>query len=170
MKPIEAAWLAGLFEGEGCFEIARNGGTRITIRMTDRDVIDRVNILFPCTGIGIVRPRRAAGGYYKDQYAWRINDPDKVREFIGLVLPWLGERRSARAAEVLGHLDTRPGIGGRNRNKTHCAEGHEYTPENTYLRPGTTHRHCRKCRDTWSRDYAARKASRQAAASASASS
>lgn len=29
--------------------------------------------------------------------------------------------------------------------KTHCAKGHEYTPENTYIRPGTSHRYCRKC-------------------------
>jgi len=29
--------------------------------------------------------------------------------------------------------------------KTHCPHGHEYTPENTYVRPGTVHRHCRTC-------------------------
>lgn len=30
--------------------------------------------------------------------------------------------------------------------KTHCPAGHEYTDENTYIRPGTTHRTCRTCR------------------------
>lgn len=161
MGITDTAWLAGLFEGEGSFEIARNGGTRITIRMTDRDIIDRVDALFPCPGIGIVRPRHPGGGYYKTQYAWRINDPEKVREFIAAVLPWLGERRSARAAEVLAHLDTRPGTGGFQRNKTHCAEGHEYTPENTYLRPGTTHRHCRTCRARWDAEAVARRKAKE---------
>ena len=141
------AWLAGLFEGEGNFSIARNGGTRITVRMTDLDVIERVNTLFPCTNIQVVKPRGA-----KVQYAWRISDPEKVRTFIELILPWLGERRTEKAHEVLHHLDTRPGTGGPNREKTHCAQGHEYTPENTYIRPGTTHRHCRTCRRTWSRE------------------
>jgi hypothetical protein len=29
---------------------------------------------------------------------------------------------------------------------THCAKGHAFTPENTYIRPGfPTHRHCRAC-------------------------
>ncbi len=39
--------------------------------------------------------------------------------------------------------------------KTHCPVGHEYDEENTYVRPGTTHRKCRKCsreRDVARRD------------------
>lgn len=33
-----------------------------------------------------------------------------------------------------------------NARKTHCARGHEYTPDNIYTTPGTIHRGCRKCR------------------------
>lgn len=29
--------------------------------------------------------------------------------------------------------------------ETHCVNGHEYTAENTYVRPGTTHRTCKTC-------------------------
>lgn len=29
--------------------------------------------------------------------------------------------------------------------KTHCPQNHPYDGENTYVRPGTTHRYCRKC-------------------------
>jgi hypothetical protein len=36
--------------------------------------------------------------------------------------------------------------GGVNRLKTHCPYGHEYTPENTYVRPGTKSRECITCR------------------------
>lgn len=35
--------------------------------------------------------------------------------------------------------------GHRNGRKTHCARGHEYTEENTYVTPGG-HRQCRTCR------------------------
>jgi hypothetical protein len=28
---------------------------------------------------------------------------------------------------------------------THCVNGHEYTPENTYIRPASGHRDCRAC-------------------------
>lgn len=49
---------------------------------------------------------------------------------------------------------------------THCPSGHEYTDENTYVRPGTTHRRCRTCmseRDVERRDRknAARRAARR---------
>lgn len=34
--------------------------------------------------------------------------------------------------------------------KTHCPRGHEYTPENTYYRPGhPTGRYCRACNRYW---------------------
>jgi hypothetical protein len=32
--------------------------------------------------------------------------------------------------------------------KTHCPQGHEYTPENTYITPKRGWRQCRKCRYT----------------------
>lgn len=31
------------------------------------------------------------------------------------------------------------------KHKTHCINGHEFTPENTYRRPDTGHRMCRAC-------------------------
>jgi hypothetical protein len=33
----------------------------------------------------------------------------------------------------------------RNAVKTHCPQGHAYTPENVYIRPGTHQRGCRTC-------------------------
>lgn len=32
------------------------------------------------------------------------------------------------------------------RAKTHCIRGHEFTPENTYVRPGGIKRECRACK------------------------
>jgi hypothetical protein len=154
---VDTAWLAGLFEGEGCIEITKNGGTRLTIRMTDRDIIDRVDAFFPCSKIQVVNPKPVRPEYNqpKTQYAWRVSRPEVVREILQLILPWLGERRSRKAREVLEHLSTRPTTGW-NRNKTHCAAGHEYTTENTYIRPGTPHRHCRTCQRGWAATYRVR--------------
>lgn len=41
------------------------------------------------------------------------------------------------------------------RNKTHCPQGHEYTPENTYVYRGR--RQCRTCSAVYKRQYKARK-------------
>jgi hypothetical protein len=45
--------------------------------------------------------------------------------------------------------------GDKNRAKTRCAAGHEFTPENTYRRGGR--RACKQCRLRWSRESAQRK-------------
>lgn len=52
------------------------------------------------------------------------------------------------------------GLGGTNARKTHCAKGHEYTPENTIVetwRTGHPTRICRECRRQWVRDWYTRK-------------
>lgn len=44
---------------------------------------------------------------------------------------------------------TNPSVGDRNRSKTHCPKGHEYTPENTTLQQkgkGRVSRLCKTCR------------------------
>jgi hypothetical protein len=37
----------------------------------------------------------------------------------------------------------------RNARKTHCNQGHEFTPENTYHPPGRNKRECRTCARVW---------------------
>lgn len=37
------------------------------------------------------------------------------------------------------------------RSKTQCANGHPYSPENTYVSPTTGHRQCKTCRGVWNR-------------------
>lgn len=43
-------------------------------------------------------------------------------------------------------------VSGINAAKTHCIWGHEYTPENTYIRPCDGGRDCRACRSRRDRD------------------
>jgi hypothetical protein len=54
-------------------------------------------------------------------------------------------------------------IAANKRAATHCKEGHEFTPENIYVRPGSDRRECHKCRLERSHDYYAAKARRRLA-------
>lgn len=45
------------------------------------------------------------------------------------------------------------GVAPRNAKKTHCAQGHEYTPQNTYV--WNKQRFCRACHKTYTRMPAA---------------
>jgi hypothetical protein len=54
---------------------------------------------------------------------------------------------------------------GRWRNQTagitHCAQGHEFTPENTAMRPNGRHRRCVTCMRRCARETAARRRARE---------
>jgi hypothetical protein len=140
LTDTDIAWFAGLFEGEGCITIdKRNTGGRLLITMSDKDTIDHVNRLFPCLGIKTTYPANPKHGPY---YTWKLNDPQKMRHIVNLILPYLGKRRTKKAEEFLAHIGSGPGRG--HRSVTHCTRGHEFTPENTYIHPNGK-RNCRTC-------------------------
>ena len=53
-------------------------------------------------------------------------------------------------------------VSAKHGRKTHCVNGHEFTPENTYERP-TGGRHCRECRREVELRRKARRAARRSA-------
>lgn len=42
----------------------------------------------------------------------------------------------------------------RNGRKTHCKNGHEFTPKNTYVQPSSGSRKCITCRDAYCTEWA----------------
>ena len=138
----EIAWAAGVFEGEGWLGIRGKTSAEVVVGMTDRDVVDRF-----CAVIGrgavSVEPRQDG---HKTLYRWSISNAAHVAEFIALVRPWLGERRGAKADEVLAVIAECRGPKGQ---RTHCPQGHPYDEANTYRMAGRTGRQCITCRKRW---------------------
>ena len=105
LTEIEIAYLAGLLEGEGCFQHEGNRGKlRVNIGMVDRDIIERVHTLFKkdCPSAPPIIHDRRSERYprHSDQYIARVNG-DQARHFMKLVLLYMGERRGAKIRECL---------------------------------------------------------------------
>lgn len=147
---IDLAWAAGLFEGEGCITLNiqrdRPQATCL-LQMSDEDVVRRFHAMI---GIGSVchtpRPEDR-----KNLWSWRASGYRSAQYVIALLWQWLGERRQARAVEVL-----RAGAATPSRKKAHCVRGHDLgDPANVYehtrlspVTPGRAirTRHCLECR------------------------
>lgn len=95
MTPEQAAWLAGLLDGEGCFDAPRNN-PRIRVKMSDLDVILRAADL-----MGATTHREAARQpHHKPCMVAQITG-DRAVAVMRAVLPHLGARRSQKATDII---------------------------------------------------------------------
>jgi hypothetical protein len=77
----------------------------------------------------------------RPMFKWTVNKKADVLRIIDNVMPWLGERRAARAQELIGFADALPG---HNSDKTHCIHGHPFSGDNLYEWRGK--RVCKTCK------------------------
>jgi hypothetical protein len=66
--------------------------------MTDADVMTRFGKI---VGFGSVRGPYPNGKGHKDRWVWQVQTFEKTQALVAMFWPWLGERRRARAVEVL---------------------------------------------------------------------
>lgn len=96
MSPEDRLWLAGLLEGEGCFDLHRGKYPRVRVGMTDRDVVGRVATLFGSKVRLSLKARPNAAMWHAEVSG------TKAARVMREVLPHMGARRSAKIAEILG--------------------------------------------------------------------
>lgn len=142
----DLAWAAGLFEGEGCFTTSRRGRFQCAkVSMTDADVVERFNAII---GFGSLTNLRLSqkNPKWKDQRCWTVSNFEGFQAVVVMLWPWLGERRRARAIEVLQRVaQAKAADPPLRRLRTRCPSGHPYDEVNTYRDPRGS-RHCRTCR------------------------
>jgi hypothetical protein len=107
VSPEEAAWSAGLFEGEGCITTATHNhkATGVTYKypvlqmnMTDQDVMERFAEIVEC---GTLRgPLTHKNTNYKPFWNWSVGRRQHVERLMGSWEPWLHARRKARYLEL----------------------------------------------------------------------
>jgi hypothetical protein len=102
MTDLESAWLAGLLEGEGYFQITKprhHHPTQVVIRlsMTDKDVVEKAAKLLNNVPIN----QKARTTKRKPIYAISLSKRDEVEKILLQILPFMGNRRGQRINECL---------------------------------------------------------------------
>ena len=113
MSQFEFGWLVGILEGEGCFFVTTRskGGygpsayARVTVCMTDRDIIERLRRV---TGIGTLEKiRERKNPEHKPISQWIVCRHQEAIELMVAVYPHMGTRRQAKIREVLAQVEKR---------------------------------------------------------------
>ncbi|MGY1946596.1 HNH endonuclease signature motif containing protein [Nocardia asiatica] len=146
------------------------GDRRLPVRFWRKAAVDSV------TDCWTWRAAKSTSGYGK--FALRQNQPGYAHRIAyealvgtipeGLVIDHLCRNKLCVNPS---HLEAVPqrinvirgeSLWGANAVKTHCDSGHQFTPENTYIRPGGRKRDCKECKRAAVRRYQQRlAASRQ---------
>lgn len=139
MTPTDLAWLAGLLEGEGCFTLHKTSGWHypmVSLKMTDRDVVERAAYLMGAPSVFKDGKRTAALGK-KPVYVAHVTSVNAYL-FLLEIKPLMGERRQARIKEIIdavnAELPYRPLFAKRIKPGTEgqCIRGHEYAITGLY--------------------------------------
>lgn len=141
----EIAWLAGLLEGEAHFGISNRSSPRISVKMTDLDIIQRISHLFDSTVYG-PSPNRSGRG--KDMY-FTYACGNKGVAWMMTIFPFMGERRQQRIRESIAIWKAAPGAAWRGK-LTHCKNGHPLSGPNLRLHLNGSRR-CRICESAYKR-------------------
>lgn len=103
LTEFEKGWLVGIMEGEGCFTIHKHSPTqwspRMQLRMTDRDVIEKVNRMLTVYAVTSVKVEPKEGNR-SEAYVTRLSGASAVRLMEDL-RPYMGKRRQKRIRELL---------------------------------------------------------------------
>lgn len=116
-------WIAGILEGEGSFTVAAKIKPRITLNMTDKDIVERVrNILDQNQVVHKYYPKGQIG--YKPIYNIDMTGP-KAAGWMLTLFSIMGKRRQTRIKDIFSNwLLIKP------KDKTRCKRGHTFSTIN----------------------------------------
>jgi hypothetical protein len=140
-------WVAGIIEGEGCFYInkhQKSPQTRIEVKMTDKDIINRLQQI---TKLGLIYHVPTDSTRHKDCYEWRVNKQPDVIGLLMTIYPLMGKRRQAKIRECLEVWKSF-----QTQRQRPCPKGHEMIGENLVIRYNG-YRQCRQCQLEYQKKY-----------------
>ena len=97
---IFAVWFAGLFEGEGTFNIVKEKAKKISLTSTDLDVLERIKRMVG----GSICATATKKEHWKQAYVWSVSG-EVARAWVVKIYPYLLSRRKDRANDWLEIFD-----------------------------------------------------------------
>ena len=97
MTPFELGWAAGYFEGEGT--ITMRGVSSVALQVASVD-FDNLDHLQRSLGGKVYGPYGPYQPNRQPHWLWTVASENAIR-VLRILLPYLGERRSNRAREVI---------------------------------------------------------------------
>lgn len=94
MTLLDAVWLAGVFEGDGCFTIGDTRTPRALLQMTDEDVVARAAGLM---GVSVARAKKLDN---RKQVYIASSSGLRAVELMRLLRPYMGRRRQQQIVDV----------------------------------------------------------------------
>lgn len=95
----DIAWAAGLFEGEGCIHNRASHSIAVSINMTDKDVLEKLSGIYG----GKITDLKVRQEHWKPSWIWYLYGAN-AKDFLNDIMPYLGERRKARANEAIARF------------------------------------------------------------------
>jgi hypothetical protein len=105
MAPADAAWLAGIIEGEGTFGLGEHRYGTICVVMTDADIIERIRSM---TNVGSVYHPAKRQAHHKQPCGWAVYQAGAIASLYEIIAPLLSERRRDQAQVVADRQGLRP--------------------------------------------------------------
>lgn len=110
MDQTDIAWAAGLFEGEGTWIVRSPKGRGnptvvITLQMCDRDVVERFAAIMGCGKVTKGDRREEQNPRHRAIWRWGTAKRADCLRIARMLLPYLGERRTAKAREIIEAAD-----------------------------------------------------------------
>lgn len=100
----EIAWVAGILEGEGCFDYQQSNPEKrwpqVRVEMTDKDIILRVQEI---TG-GNVRFVKRYKPHHQDTWLLHIRTAKLVQPLLESIYPFMGQRRQSKIKAMIDNV------------------------------------------------------------------
>ena len=100
----EVAWVAGILEGEGCFDYQqplRKRCPQVRVEMVDKDIVMRVQGI---TG-GTICLFKGKQPNHNDSWCLGIRRKELVIPLLNKILPYMSMRRTAKIKELLSYFE-----------------------------------------------------------------